>query len=279
MSIVQQLSEKRKRQCTKLVELSRAVIRDVFDKFSPEESGIIWTGGKDSSLTLWCIRQVCMEQDRKIPRSLFIGKGDDLEEIEDFVRTYSKRWNVRLDICRNEDVLKAANYTVGATIDVRDLNEHNRRELERIGLNESEFQFETESYTGIHLMETVVLNQWIERNGIKALFQGRRWDEHPARFDDEYLEHVEGSSSVPEHTLVNPLLHFTERDLWSTYAAFDIPFCSLYESGYRSLGTKSSTSRVSRIPAWQQDLDNTEEQGGLHDRKMAMERLRKLGYM
>jgi len=279
MRIVQQLSEKRKRQCTKLVELSRAVIRDVFDKFTPEELGIIWTGGKDSSLTLWCVRQVCMEQDRKIPRSLFIGKGDDLEEIEEFVRTYSKRWNVLLDICRNEDVLKAANYTVGATIDIKDLNEHNRRELKRIGLNESEFQFETESYTGIHLMETVVLNQWIKRNGIKALFQGRRWDEHPARFDDEYLEHVEGSNSVPEHTLINPLLHFTERDLWSTYAAFDIPFCSLYESGYRSLGTKSSTSRVSGMPAWQQDLDNTEEQGARHDRTMAMERLRKLGYM
>jgi hypothetical protein len=38
-------------------------------------------------------------------------------------------------------------------------------------------------------------------------------------------------------------------------------------------------SRVSGVPAWQQDLDNTEEQGARHDRTMAMERLRKLGYM
>lgn len=280
MPIGQQVSEKRKRQCAKLVELSKAVIRDVFERHGPEKSGILWTGGKDSGLVLWCVRQVCLEQGGRMPKVLYVSRGDELEEVEEFVRTYSKKWSIELEIDCNEDVLKAADYTVGATIDVKDLDERNRRELDRIGFAESEFQFESASYTGNHLMKTVVLNRWLERNGIEAVFLGRRWDENPARFDDQYIERVERSLLVPEHVRVNPILHFTERDLWCTYAAFDIPCCSLYACGYRSLGTKSSMCRISGVPAWEQDLDNTEEQGGGRlDRKMAMQRLKKLGYM
>lgn len=275
-----QVSEKRTRQCAKLVELTKSVIREAFDKFKSEELGITWTGGKDSGLTLWCVRHVCMEQNRPIPRTMIIGEGDEFEEIEDFVRSYSKKWNVPLDICRNEDVLRAANYTLGAIVKVADLSERNRKELGRIGFDEEEFAFEAESYAGNHLMKTVVFNEWLERHGIRASIQGLRWDEHPARFDDEYFEHVEGSSLVPEHTRIRPILHFTERDLWTAYAAFNIPFCSLYEQGYRSLGAKTTSLKNSDLPAWEQDLDNTDERNGRRqDKEKAMERLRKLGYM
>jgi len=85
---------------------------------------------------------------------------------------------------------------------------------------------------------------------------------------------------VPEHTRIRPILQFTEKDLWDTYAAFDIPYCTLYEEGYRSLGAKTTTVKASDIPAWNQDLENTEERGGRRqDKEKAMERMRKLGYM
>lgn len=86
---------------------------------------------------------------------------------------------------------------------------------------------------------------------------------------------------MPEHTRIRPILHFCEKDLWDTYAAFDIPHCVLYEQGYRSLGAKT-TSKISEegVPAWEQDLENTEERAGRRqDKEKAMERLRKLGYM
>jgi len=75
-------------------------------------------------------------------------------------------------------------------------------------------------------------------------------------------------------------LLFTEKDLWDTYAAFKIPFCPLYEQGNRSLGAKSSTEERSDVPAWEQDIENTEERSGRpQDKEKAMERLRQLGYM
>ena len=281
MAMDREISEKRKRQCLKWVEISKGIVRQAFERFKPEELSITWTGGKDSTLTLWIIRQVCEEKKLPLPKTMIIGEGDEFLEIEEFVERIKKEWNVPLEVCRNEDVLKAAHYKLNAPVKVRDLNDRNRAELERIGFDEEEFPFEAESYVGNHLMKTVVFNEFLERNKIKGIFQGLRWDEHPARFNDEYFEYKEGGYLMPEHTRIRPILHFTEKDLWDTYAAFKIPYCSLYEKGYRSLGAKT-TSLISMegVPAWEQDLENTEERAGRRqDKEKAMERMRKLGYM
>jgi phosphoadenosine phosphosulfate reductase len=281
MVLNRKISEKRERQCAKLIEISKDIVRQAFDRFKPEDLGITWTGGKDSGLTLWIIRQVCLEKGVPLPKTMIIGEGDEFEEIEQFVERIKMEWNVPLEFCRNEDVLKAANYTLNAFVKVEELNERNRAELKRIGFDEEEFPFEAESYAGNHLMKTVVFNQFLERNGMKGIFQGLRWDEHPARFNDEYFENKEGGDLAPEHTRIRPILHFTEKDLWNTYAAFKIPYCVLYERGYRSLGAKTtSLISVEGVPAWEQDLENTEERAGRRqDKEKAMERMRKLGYM
>jgi phosphoadenosine phosphosulfate reductase len=281
MTLSRKISEKRERQCAKLVEISKEIVSQAFDKFKIDELGVTWTGGKDSGLTLWIIKQVSQEKGIPIPKTMIIGEGDEFDEIEQFVERIKKEWNVPLEVCRNEDVLKAAHYTLNAPVKVKDLNERNRAELSRIGFDEEEFPFEAESYVGNHLMKTVVFNEFLERNKIKGIFQGLRWDEHPARFNDEYFEHKEGAYLVPEHTRIRPILHFTEKDLWDTYAVFKIPYCALYERGYRSLGART-TSQISieGVPTWEQDLENTEERAGRRqDKEKAMERMRKLGYM
>ena len=280
MGIERDISEKRKRQCAKLVEISKEIVREAFEKFKPQELGITWTGGKDSGLTLWIIRQICQEKSISLPKTMIIGEGDEFEEIEEFIETYTKEWEVPLEWCRNEDVLKASGHILGAVVNVKDLNNRNQAELDRIGFSDESFPFEAESYTGNHLMKTVVFNQWLERHHIKGVFQGLRWDEHPARFDDEYFEFMEAAEMTPEHTRIRPILHFTEKDLWDSYAAFEIPYSSVYEKGYRSLGAKTTSKKNSDLSAWEQDLENSEERTGRHqDKEKAKARLRLLGYM
>jgi phosphoadenosine phosphosulfate reductase len=275
-----EISEKRKRQCARLIEVSKNIIREAFDRFKLDEIAITWTGGKDSGLSLWIIKQVCAEGDISVPKTLLIGEGDEFQEIEDFTEKMKDEWKVPLQVCRNEDVLKAADHSLGATVKVSELNERNRLEIEKIGFDGEEFQFEAESFVGNHLMKTVVFNQFLEDNRTKAIFQGLRWDEHPVRFEDEYFEDIAKDHLIPPHTRIRPILHFTEKDLWDTYAAFKIPYCPLYEQGYRSLGAKSSTEKRSNVPAWEQDIENTEERSGRQQEKeKAMERLRQLGYM
>ncbi len=275
-----EISEKRKRQCARLIEVSKNVIRKAFDQYKMDKIAITWTGGKDSGLSLWIIKHVCEERNIPIPKTLLIGEGDEFQEIEDFTEKIKSDWKVPLERCRNEDVLNAANNTLGAIVKVSDLNKRNRMEIEKIGFDKKEFPFEAESFVGNHLMKTVVFNQFLEDNKIKAIFQGLRWDEHPVRFEDEYFEEIAADHLIPKHTRIRPILHFTEKDLWDTYVAFKIPYCPLYRRGYRSLGAKSSTEKKSDIPAWKQDLENTEERSGRQqDKEKAMERLRQLGYM
>jgi phosphoadenosine phosphosulfate reductase len=120
------------------------------------------------------------------------------------------------------------------------------------------------------------MNVFIEDNQVRALSTAIRWDEQEARTKEDYFS----PRTDPDHMRIHPILHFTERDVWDCIHQNDIPFCSLYNQGYRSLGAKGSTLKNSDIPAWKQDLENTVERSGRgRDKEKIMQQLRNLGYM
>jgi len=219
-----------------------------------------------------------LEDNIELPKVITIDEGDAFPEITDFLIKTSKKWNIDLRWLANFDVLKCCQSHLGNTVKVKDLNERNQAELKRIGFEEDSFTFEAESYAGNHLMKTVVLNQFIEKNNIKALFMALRRDEQAARKHDEYFTKKEGGYLMPEHTRISPILHFTERDICKLH---NIPYCPLYEVGYRSLGARTTSKpMIVGVPAWEQDLEHTPERAGRRqDKEKAMDRLRKLGYM
>jgi len=277
---MRELSKERKAELEEKVKKSKDVYAEAFKDFAPEKTRIIWSGGKDSTLMLWIAREYCRETGTALPKAFTIDEGDAFEEIDEFLKKYSEEWGADLDWGRNEDVLKAANYTLNEDVVVADLNERNQAEIKRIGFDLERFPFEAESYVGNHLMKTVVFNKYIEDEGVEAVFQGIRWDEQAARKDDPYREDVKEDYLIPAHTRFRPILHFTERDIWDAVSAFCIPYCPLYQEGYRSLGAKTTSIKSVETPAWEQDLENTEERAGRRqDKEEAMERLRKLGYM
>ena len=271
----------KEKECAELVEKSKEVIRETFKKFKVDDLAITWTGGKDSTLTLWIIRQVCLEDSIKIPKVMTIDEFDVFQEIHDFMEKYVKEWNLNLEWCRNDDLIKAAGGKLNAKVQVKDLNERNQAELKRIGFEEEAFPFEAESYTGNHLMKTVMFNMYIERHNVKGIFQGLRRDEQAARVQDDYFETKEAAHLIPGHIRIKPILHFTERAIWDTYQVYKIPYCTLYKQGYRSLGAKTTSAIAAPgVPAWEQDLEHTTERAGRRqDKEQMMGRLRKLGYM
>ncbi len=274
------LSQERIEELEGKIKKTKEVFEQAYDRFKPEAMRLIWSGGKDSTLTLWICREFCKENGLKMPKAFTIDEGDAFEEIDEILKKYSKEWNVELDWGRNEDVLKAAGHKLNADVNVKDLNERNQAEIKRIGFDLERFPFEAESYVGNHLMKTVVFNTYIEDNNVEAVFQGLRWDEQVARKQDPYFEDVEAAELTPKHTRYRPILHFTERDIWDTTLHFKIPFCPLYKQGYRSLGAKTTSIKSTDVSAWEQDLENTEERAGRRqDKEKTMERLRKLGYM
>jgi len=272
--------EKAKR-CAELVNKAKEVVREAFTKFNPADMAITWTGGKDSTLNLWIMRQVCVEDNIDLPTVMTIDEGDAFPEITDFLVAISKKWNIDLKWLCNFDVLKCCQSHLGNTVKVKDLNQRNQAEIKRIGIEEDTFTFEAESQAGNHLMKTVMFNQFVEENNIKAMFMALRRDEQSARKKDEYFTKKEGGHLMPEHTRISAILHFTERDLWDTILLNNIPYCPLYEIGYRSLGARTTSNiSVAGVPAWEQDMENIPERAGRRqDKEKAMDRMRKLGYM
>ena len=257
------------------IEHSKNIIRDAFIRFSHDELYLAWTGGKDSTTMLWLYREVCNELGTPVPKAMFIDEGHVFEEILKLVDQVKNEWGVDVDVVKNTDVSgKVRN--IGDLVRISDLNERNRQEIEKLGFTDESFPFEPESYVGNHLMKTVAMNVFLEENGVKAISTAIRWDEQSARIEEDYFS----PKKNPDHIRVQPILHFTERDIWSTIHKYNIPFCSLYYQGYRSLGAKGSTTKTSDIPAWEQDLEKTPERAGRgQDKDEVMEQLRALGYM
>lgn len=269
-----------KKMLEKKLSDTKRVIREAFEKYPLDDLAVAWTGGKDSTVLLWIMREVCKEDGGELPKCFCIDEGDMFPEIRDFLTQYTDEWRLALEVVHNHNVSLAAGGELGTAVKVADLNERNRAEIARLGYDEDEFDYEPESYVGNHLMKTVVMNTYIEDKKVQAFFEGIRWDEQKARSEETYFSPRQASEYGPAHDRISPILHFTERDVWDATFEYDIPYCKLYAEGFRSLGAKVTTARADEAPAWEQDLENTSERGGRRqDKEGIMEKLRKLGYM
>lgn len=255
--------------------LTRDLLAQAVSEFGPRLA-VCWTGGKDSTLLLWLLRQACREHGLPLPPCVFIEEGDTFPEILDIVERLRQQMGLTLHTIANHNLL-AGSPRIGQEIPLADLDEANRACLEEIGFTGPTLAFEPESTAGTHLTKTVPLRGYIAEHDLQAVLVALRWDEHPARARDQYLTRRQ----TPEHWRAQPILHFSERDVWDFTRGQGIPFCELYAQGYRSLGAQYNTRPVAPgVPAWEQDLENTtERQGRGQDKERVMEQLRSLGYM
>jgi phosphoadenosine phosphosulfate reductase len=257
------------------IEHSKNIMKKALTTHGPENMAVAWTGGKDSTTMVWLFREACKELGAAMPKCMFIDEGYVFEEIWDIFKQLKDEWKLDARIAKNTDVSDKAN-KVGDMITVSSLNERNKKEIEVLEFTEEAFPFEPESFVGNHLMKTVAMNVFLEDNNVKALATAIRWDEQEARVEEDYFS----DRRVPPHVRVQPILHFMERDIWNFIFKYNVPFCTLYREGYRSLGAKGSTVKMSDIPAWEQDLENTYERAGRgQGKEEIMGKLRDLGYM
>ena len=277
-----------------------------------ENPAVMWTGGKDSTLTLYFINEVAEEFDFEKPTAVFIDHFQHFDEITDFVERWAETWDIEVVYARNED---AGEYVAehelepGDDIPVDDLSEHNQHHVREILEYEDEtFPFLLDTYVGNHLLKTVALNDALEEYGIDGVISGVRWDEQEARADETFFSPRHDPDIYPPHDRIQPILQFAERDVWDAFWEYvvpeevpeypaghvpesaedlpesvtwtDIPISPKYVAGFRSLGSEVSTEKTTDEPAWMQNLEETTERAGrAQDKEDLMERLRDLGYM
>jgi phosphoadenosine phosphosulfate reductase len=257
------------------IEYSIRIIREALNRFSNDALYIAWTGGKDSTTTLWLYKEVCQKLGCLVPKAIFIDDGFVFKETLDLMDRVKTLWNVQVVILKNADILEKIE-KAGDPVQVSTLNNKNRQEISGLGYDKPSFKLEPESLIGTHLLKTVPLKVFLETYDVLALSTGIRWDEHRAREDEDFFS----PRNDPDYIRVHPILHLKEADIWRIINANNIPFCDLYAQGYRSLGAKNTTTKTSNTQAWEQDKNGPSERAGRDQTKEdIIARLRALGYM
>ncbi|MFQ5910605.1 MAG: phosphoadenosine phosphosulfate reductase family protein [Thermoplasmata archaeon] len=255
------------------IRVSEVVVQDALARF--HNPVVMWTGGKDSMLALWYVREACKQLEKSLPPVLFIDHGLHFDETWQLLDQVASRWGLQKIVWKNEDVLSHASGH-GSSIRIRDLSAENRREAKRTGFGKAAFPYSLGDLLANHLLKTVPMNEAILEHRFDGVVTGIRWDEDEARSRERFISAREN----PPHARVHPILHFTEREVWMETLKNRLPLHPLYEQGWRSIDGKFDSHRVADVPAWEQDLEGTVERAGrAQDKEQIMERLRKLGYM
>ena len=289
------------------VEKAVEVVRTGLEQY--RNPAVMWTGGKDSTLALYFVTEVAEEFGFDRPPAIFIDHFQHFDELIGFVERWAGRWDLDLVWARNDDVGALADEP-GDEIRVADLSEHDRHHVRDVlEYGEETFEFLLDTYVGNHLLKTVALNDALETHDIDGIVSGIRWDEQAARADETFFSPRHDPEIYPPHDRIQPILQFTERDVWDATWNYlvpetvpgwpgpgvvptsiddlpagigpdDLPVSPKYFEGFRSLGSEVSTRKADDAPAWLQDLEGTTERAGrAQDKEDLMQRLRDLGYM
>ncbi|MGB9707501.1 MAG: phosphoadenosine phosphosulfate reductase family protein [Microgenomates group bacterium] len=221
------------------IKKSKEVIKEAAKKWNSKEICIAWTGGKDSTVLLHLVKETF---NGKIPfQVMFNDSTLEFKEVYKFIKKLSNEWQIDLIWQKHlpED-LKAYQQAI------KEKNRDIAMEIMRIA-------------------KINAINFALSKYKIKAFMSGIRWDEHEARSQEKYF------SPRSNHTRVHPILHFTLDDIWQYIKIFNVPYVSLYDKGYKSLGEAPFTKPV-------KDPKAPERAGREATKEKTMERLRKLGY-
>lgn len=214
------------------ISFSIDIIKEAYERFG-EAMGIAFTGGKDSTVLLYLVKTAF---GGVIPfKVINIDSTADFPEIYEFKDRLKKEWNFDLRVYRNEEALKSISIA-------------------------------KEKAECCNLLKTAPLKNAIADLNLKALMTGVRKDEQEFRSKEVYFSKREN----PEHYRIHPILHFTEADIWEYIRSNNIPYCPLYDTGYRSLDCVPCTKKS--------EAGGPERSGRSKDKEAIMDKLRTFGY-
>lgn len=211
---------------------SKQIIRQTFEMFDPRKVAVAWTGGKDSTVLLHIIRETF----GKVPFTVFFNDSKmEFDEIYKFIEKINKEWNFKLVTVVDEAGLAKIKKTKNPRV---------KQQIAR-------------------LMKIRAIKKALKKYKFEAFISGIRWDEHEARSHEVYF------SKRKDHSRIHPILHFTESDVWNYIRVKGVPYVSLYDKGYRSLGEEPFTKKI--------DSGN-ERSGREYGKEIVMKKLRQAGY-
>lgn len=219
------------------IETSYGCFEQILQENRLDQIQVAWTGGKDSTVVLYLWRRFLQQraaQARFPLQAVNLDTGLKFFEVLRFRDELAKSWEVRLRVIEPEAAAKATGPDPGDPVNC------------------------------CRRLKIQPLRKAVQDLGVSVLLTGIRHDEHPSRTGTAWRE----IRHDPDYIQVHPILHWTEMDVWAFHLAEDIPYCELYDQGYRSLGCRPCTHTSLR----------GERSGRNQDKESRLELLRSLGY-
>ena len=195
---------------------------------------VAWTGGKDSTVTLALWRAVLDHHGLGPARAISIDTGCKFPEIVAFRDRMAEAWGIDLRVVRPEVDLAGYPVAQDKTSCCREL-------------------------------KVAPLNRALAELDVSHLITGIRRDEHPDRAGRAETERFDR----PPHVRLNPIVAWTEMDVWAIISSLGLPYCELYDQGYRSLGCR---------PCTEKGAAQGERSGRAGDKERVLASLTDLGY-
>ncbi|MFW5731477.1 MAG: phosphoadenosine phosphosulfate reductase family protein [Desulfonatronovibrionaceae bacterium] len=217
------------------VSISRGILEKVLNISRPDQVFVAWTGGKDSTVALYLWSWFLEEKNfTGKPGSVTIDTGLKFPEVTAFREKVGRDWDIDQNVFRPD--LDLQSYPVAQ-----------------------------DKVRCCHDLKIIPLKKAVAELEVKCLLSGIRSDEHLSRADRDIFE----TRIDPDYQQVNPLLHWTEMDIWSFTIQHNLPHCELYTRGYTSLGCKPCTVRTTGAG---------ERSGRVREKEDSLGMLRSLGY-
>lgn len=214
------------------IEESRSILRYAIEEFG-ESLALTFSGGKDSLVVLHLTRSLCGDT---VPFLVFsIDTTVKFPETIQFRDRIASLWNLNLIVLKNSEMA---------------------------GI----IEIAKDKQACCQALKIQPLNEIIVKYNVQGLITAIRWDEQEARATEQPISPRES----PPHTRIHPILHFTEADIWKYIHAFELPYCGLYDIGYRSLSCMPCTTNCGE--------DHSERMGRSSEKEERMRDLRLLGY-
>jgi len=98
------------------------------------------------------------------------------------------------------------------------------------------------------------LEAYLEQTSVQAIFMGtRRTDPH----GESLTSFDKTDAGWPQFMRVNAMLSWTYVEIWAFIRYLDIPFCSLYNQGFTSLGSMKDTHPNPALLVQQNGINGT----------------------